>query len=82
MALKSQLGDLKAELEEYEALRTGQRHVLELDSFEDLPRALVQARIAAGLNQQDLAAKLGIKGTAGPALRSERLSVCELGASW
>ena len=60
-ALKSQLGDLKAELEEYEALRTGQRHVLELDSFEDLPRALVQARIAAGLSQLDLAAKLGIK---------------------
>ena len=60
-ALKSQLGDLRAELEEYEALRTGQRHVLELDSFDDLPRALVQARIAAGLNQQDLAGKLGIK---------------------
>ena len=60
-ALTSQLGDLKAELEEYKALRTGQRHVLELDSFDDLPRVLVQARIAAGLSQQDLAAKLGIK---------------------
>ena len=60
-ALKSQLGDLKAELKEYEALRTGQQQVLELDSFGDLPRALVQARIAAGLSQQDLAAKLGIK---------------------
>ena len=60
-ALKSQLGDLKAELEEYKALRTGQRHVLELDSFDDLPRALVQARIAVGLTQQDLATKLGIK---------------------
>ena len=52
---------MKAELEEYKALRTGQRHVLELESFDDLPRALVQARIAAGLSQQDLAAKLGIK---------------------
>ena len=60
-ALQSQLGDLKAELEEYEALRTGQRQVLELDSFDDLPRALVQARIAVGLSQQDLAMKLGIK---------------------
>ena len=61
-ALKSQLQDLKAELEEYEALRTGQQRVLELDSFDDLPRALVQARIATGLSQQGLAAKLGLKG--------------------
>ena len=60
-ALESQLGDLKAQLEEYEALRSGQRQVQELDSFDDLPRALVQARIAAGLSQQDLAARLGIK---------------------
>jgi len=60
-ALKSQFEDLRAELEEYQALRTGQLSVLELESFEDLPRALVQARIAAGLSQQDLAAKLGIK---------------------
>ena len=60
-ALKSQLGDLRAELEEYETLRAGKRHVLELDSFDDLPRALVQARIAKGLSQNDLAATLGIK---------------------
>lgn len=60
-ALKSQLGDLQAELREYEDLQSGARRVVELDSFEDLPRGLVQARIAAGLSQQELAAKLGIK---------------------
>ncbi len=60
-ALRSQLGDLKAELEEYQALRSGKRQVLTLDSFDDLPRALVQGRIAAGLSQQELAARLGIK---------------------
>ena len=60
-ALRSQLGDLKADLEEYQALRSGKRQVLKLDSFDDLPRALVQGRIAAGLSQQELAAKLGIK---------------------
>ena len=60
-ALRSQLQDLKAELKEYRALRSGKRHVLELDSFDDLPRALVQARIAAGLSHRDLAVRLGIK---------------------
>ena len=32
-----------------------------LDSFESLPRALVQARIAAGLSQKELAQRLGLK---------------------
>lgn len=60
-ALKSQLGDLQAELREYEDLQSGARRIVELGSFEDLPRALVQARIAAGLSQRQLATKLGIK---------------------
>ena len=60
-ALKSQLGDLQAELREYEDLQSGARPIVELGSFEDLPRALVQARIAAGLSQRQLATKLGIK---------------------
>jgi ribosome-binding protein aMBF1 (putative translation factor) len=60
-ALKSQLGDLKAELEEYEALRARRRTVLRAESFEELPRALIQARIAAGLTQKQLADRLGLK---------------------
>ena len=43
-----------------EALRAGKRKVLELESLEELPRALIQARIAAGLTQDDLATRLGV----------------------
>lgn len=60
-AMKSQFTDLKAELREYDALRSGERKVLELTSFDELPRALIQARIALGLSQRELAEKLGIK---------------------
>ncbi len=60
-ALRSQLADLRAELADYEALRSGQRTELALVSWDDLPRALIQARIAAGLSQQDLARKLKLK---------------------
>lgn len=60
-AMKSQFADLKAELREYDALRSGERKVLELTSFDELPRALIQARIALGFSQRELAGKLGIK---------------------
>ena len=60
-ALQSQLAELREELEEYEALRSGKRRVLQLNSFADLPRALIQARIASGMSQEDLAKKLGLK---------------------
>jgi DNA-binding transcriptional regulator YiaG len=59
--LKSQLQDLEAELQEYETLKTGGRKILELDSLEGLPKMLIQARVAAGLTQEDLAARLGVK---------------------
>ena len=60
-AMKSQMEDLQHEIEEYEFLRSGKRKVVTLGSLEDLPNALIQARIAAGLSQEDLAAKLGVK---------------------
>jgi len=59
--LRSQLDDLKRELREYEALRSGKRRVIALESIEDLPKTLIQARIAAGLSHQELAARLGLK---------------------
>lgn len=59
-AMRSQLADLRADVEEYDALKSGQQPVLELDSFDQLPRGLISARIAAGLTQGDLATKLGI----------------------
>jgi cytidylate kinase/transcriptional regulator with XRE-family HTH domain len=60
-ALRSQLQDLQEELAEYDSLRSGKRPVVELDSFELLPRALIQSRIAAGLTQEQLAEKVGVK---------------------
>jgi transcriptional regulator with XRE-family HTH domain len=60
-ALQSQLNDLLEEIEEYEALKSGQHTVLELESLEELPLALIKARIAAGLSQKELAERLGIK---------------------
>jgi transcriptional regulator with XRE-family HTH domain/dephospho-CoA kinase len=60
-ALRSQWTELQEELQEYESLRSGKRRVLPLDSFDDLPRTLIQARIAAGMSQEDLAGRLGVK---------------------
>src|SRR5206468_3589307 len=60
-ALQSQLDSLKAEIAEYEALRSGKRKSFEAESFQDLPRLLIQARIARGLTQKQLAQRLGIK---------------------
>jgi ribosome-binding protein aMBF1 (putative translation factor) len=63
--LKSQLQDLEAELQEYETLKSGGKSggpkILEMDSLDGLPKILIQARIAAGLTQEDLAARLGVK---------------------
>ena len=59
--VQSQLQDLEAELQEYESLKSGGAKTLELDSLDALPKVLIQARIAAGLTQEDLAARLGVK---------------------
>ena len=48
-ALRSQLEDLERELQEYERLRSGRNAAIEAKSFEELPDALIRARIAAGM---------------------------------
>jgi transcriptional regulator with XRE-family HTH domain len=60
-ALESQLRDLRRDVADYESLRSGRQPVLEVDSFEEFPDALVRARIAAGLSQKELAERLGLK---------------------
>ncbi|NOT56018.1 MAG: helix-turn-helix transcriptional regulator [Deltaproteobacteria bacterium] len=60
-ALRSQLADLACEITEYERLRSGKQKVLALTSLADLPKTLIQGRIAAGLSQEELAHKLGLK---------------------
>ncbi len=60
-ALRSQLADLRAEIKEYEYLRSGKRAVLKISSLDELPRVLIQARIASGLSQKEFAKRLGLK---------------------
>jgi transcriptional regulator with XRE-family HTH domain len=60
-ALRSQLADLRGELEEYEALESGKHKVVDVEDLSELPRALIKARIAAGLTQRQLAERLGLK---------------------
>jgi ribosome-binding protein aMBF1 (putative translation factor) len=60
-AIESQLEELREQVAEYEALRSGRVQVLELNSLEELPDALIRARVAAGLTQKELAARLGLK---------------------
>jgi transcriptional regulator with XRE-family HTH domain len=60
-SVRSQLDELREELAAYEALQKGSTRVLEVTSFEELPAALIQARIAAGLTQRELADRLGMK---------------------
>ncbi len=60
-ALRSQSADLEADLREYESLQTQRHRPMEINSLEELPDALIKARIAAGLTQRQLAEKLGLK---------------------
>jgi transcriptional regulator with XRE-family HTH domain len=61
-SLLSQLTDLDAELVEYEQLRAGRiAQVTEIESLDELPRKLIQARIVAGITQRELASRLGVR---------------------
>lgn len=60
-ALKSQIEDLRQEVLAYEKLKAGEVEELELSSLADLANSLIQARIAQGLTQKELAEKLQVK---------------------
>ncbi len=60
-ALQSQIADIQREMAEYDFLKSGAAGFTEEFAFEDLPRVLIQARIARGLSQTDLAESLGLK---------------------
>lgn len=60
-SMKAQLEDLRGELQEYDTLRRRGVEAVEVTSFEELPEALVKARIAAGLTQKELGERLGLK---------------------
>jgi transcriptional regulator with XRE-family HTH domain len=60
-ALSSQREDLLAEVEEYEALQRGEVTRFVAESIGEVPRILIKARIALGLTQRELAARLEAK---------------------
>lgn len=60
-AIKSQIATLEAELSHYKLLKSGEITFAKAHSLENLPSVLVQARIAAGMSQADLAERLGMK---------------------
>ncbi len=60
-ALRSQLADLHSQLDAYDALRSQEQTAFTIESFEAFPRVLIQARIAAGMSQRELAERLGLK---------------------
>lgn len=57
----SQVEELRSDLDAYDALRRGDVRVIELHSLTELPDALIQARIAAGISQEALAQRLGLR---------------------
>jgi hypothetical protein len=57
---RSQLAELQGQLDEYESLRTEKSTTLPVASVEDLPRALIRARITAGVTQGEVALRLGL----------------------
>ncbi|WP_009632886.1 helix-turn-helix domain-containing protein [Synechocystis sp. PCC 7509] len=63
-AIESQLNELQEEIKEYERLAkssSSKSIALAGGSIEALPKALIEARIAAKISQKELAARLGIK---------------------
>jgi ribosome-binding protein aMBF1 (putative translation factor) len=60
-ALQSQLDSLNKQIKDYERLRRRGGKALDVTSIEKLPQNLIRARIAAGLTQKELAARIGIK---------------------
>ncbi len=59
-AMQSEIEVLGAQLQRYEDLREGRVSQREIEGLRDLPTALIEARIAAGRPQGELAKRLGI----------------------
>ena len=59
--VESEVGILREQMAQYEAIRSGLVQDFTLDSLGDLGNALVLARVATGRTQRDLAGLLGLK---------------------
>jgi transcriptional regulator with XRE-family HTH domain len=59
-ALKSEADELRRQLREYERLREGRVKYRKVRSLTELPRVLIEARIASRSTQKTLATRLGV----------------------
>ncbi len=59
-SLRGQYDDLNQEIMEYESLKSGKITCFEGGKLSDIPKILIKARIAQGLTQAQLAAKLNM----------------------
>ncbi|MEO6680354.1 MAG: XRE family transcriptional regulator [Pseudomonas sp.] len=59
-AIDSQIREIKSELREYELIKEGKVSYTECSGLSELPKTLITARIASGMNQKDLAEKLNL----------------------
>ena len=59
--LGSQTEELRQQLKEYEALRSGKKKTFVFDSLTSLPEGLIKARIARGLTQKQLAESMNLQ---------------------
>jgi HTH-type transcriptional regulator/antitoxin HigA len=57
--LQLKIDSLNKEIEEYNDLK--QKKLIKISSIQDLPIALIKARIALGMTQKELAEKMGVK---------------------
>jgi HTH-type transcriptional regulator / antitoxin HipB len=55
------IGELEQEITEYNRLKSGKVNQFPIESLQDLPRVAIEARIAAGLTQKELAEKIGVQ---------------------
>ena len=60
-AAQSQMKELQEQVDAYERLQLGKSKEVVLEAVEDLPKALIRARIASGMTQEGLALRLGLK---------------------
>jgi ribosome-binding protein aMBF1 (putative translation factor) len=60
-AAESQAEELREQIRAYEALQSKGTSTLVLEEVKDLPKTLIEARIAARMTQEGLAKQLGLK---------------------
>ncbi len=70
-ALTNQIADIEAELAEYDLLRSGQASFSKTYALEELPRVLVQARIACGMSSDRPRRETRHEATTSAALRGD-----------